>query len=98
MSNLLLGSFVGGRSLPAALHLPRSRLSAGGDGGAGSGGPQGCLPGALCFSFHRRTLCFALKFQEHMDTANKDGTFVAGVNPLAGRREGASGDDRGSRL
>lgn len=36
---------AGGRGFPAALHFPRSRLSAGGDGGAGSGGPQGRFPG-----------------------------------------------------
>lgn len=37
--------FVGGRGLTAALHFPWSGLSAGGDGGAGSGGSPGCFPG-----------------------------------------------------
>lgn len=74
MSNLLLGLFAGGRSLPAALHLPRSCLAAGGDGGAGSGGPQGCLPGALCFTFFILTalvFVFAMKFQGNADACKQ---------------------------
>lgn len=38
---------AGGRSFPTALHFPWGRLSVGGDGGAGSGGPQGSVPGTL---------------------------------------------------
>lgn len=38
-------SVSGGGGVPAALHLPWSRVSAGGDGGAGPGGPSGCVPG-----------------------------------------------------
>lgn len=38
---------VGGRGLSSAFHLPRGRVSAGGDGGAGSGGPQSCVSGTV---------------------------------------------------
>jgi len=41
---------TGRGSLPSALHIPRGSVSAGGDGGAGFGGPQGCVSG-VCFVF-----------------------------------------------
>lgn len=94
MSDLLLALSAGGGSLPAALHLPRSRLSAGGDGGAGSGGPQGRLPGASHFTVAHFPLPW--KFKEPCERTAA--CLPAGVDPLAGGREGASGDDGGGRL